>query len=123
MSRQTFPTWFDQPGCVMHNFRITGSEVGSSPGSAGLDGRGQFLCTISQAANVFTVTYLVAMGDVPYIFFQPSAGQANTIVNLLTNTAQGFTFECFEADSHTTPVANPNLDVHIDGYNTTSFVS
>jgi hypothetical protein len=107
----------------MRNFRITGSGVLSSAGSGGLDGRGQNLCTISQSANVFTVTYLAAFGDVPYIFFQPSAGQANTIVNLLTNTAQGFTFECFLADDHTTAVVNPNLDIHIDSYNTTSFVS
>jgi hypothetical protein len=107
----------------MRNFRIIGASVGSVVGSAGLDGRGQNLCTISQAANVFTVVYLAAFGDVPYIFFQPSAGQANTSVNLLTNTAQGFTFECFDSDSHSTPVVNPNLDVHIDSYNTTSFVS
>ena len=123
MSRQTFPPFVYQPGYCLRNFRITGASVGSTPGSAGLDGRGQNLCTISQAANVFTVTYLAAFGDVPYIFFQPSAGQANTSVNLLTNTAQGFTFECFQSDSHTTPVVNPNLDVHIDSYNTTSFVS
>lgn len=123
MSRQTYPVFVDQPGCTMRNFRITGASVGSTPGSAGLDGRGQNLCTISQTGNVFTVTYLAAFGDVPYIFFQPSAGQANTSVELLTNTAQGFTFECFESDSHTTPVVNPNLDVHIDSYNTTSFVS
>jgi hypothetical protein len=123
MSRQTFPVFVDQPGSTIRNFRITGASVLSTPGSGGLDGRGQNLCTISQAANVFTVTYLAAFGDIPYIFFQPSAGQANTSVNLLTNTAQGFTFECFSSDSHTTPVVNPNLDVHIDSYNTTSFVS
>lgn len=123
MSRQTFPVFVDQPGCTMRNFRITGASVGATPGSAGLDGRGQNLCLISQAANVFTVTYLAAFGDIPYIFFQPSAAQANTSVNLLTNTASGFTFECFESDSHTTPIVNPNLDVHIDSYNTTSFVS
>ena len=123
MSRQTFPVFVDQPGCTIRNFRITGASVGASAGSAGLDGRGQNLCTISQSANVFTVTYLAAFGDVPYIFFQPSAGQANTIVKLLTNTAQGFTFECFDSDDHTTAVVNPNLDVHIDSYNTTSFVS
>lgn len=123
MSRQTFPVFVDQPGCTIRNFRMTGASVGSSPGSAGLDGRGKNLCNISQAANVFTVTYLAAFGDIPYIFFQPSAGQANTSVQLLTNTAQGFTFECFQSDSHATPVVNPNLDVHIDSYNTTSFVS
>jgi len=123
MSRQTFPNFYDQPGCTVRNFRITGAGVLSSAGPGGLDGRGQNLCTISQAANVFTVTYLAAFGDVPYIFFQPSAGQANTIVNLLTNTAQGFTFECFKSDDHTTAIVNPNLDIHIDSYNTTSFVS
>ena len=123
MSRQTFPNFYDQPGCIVRNFRITGAGVLSSPGPGGLDGRGKNLCTISQAANVFTVTYIAAFGDIPYIFFQPSAGQANTIVNLLTNTPQGFTFECFDSDDHTTAVVNPNLDVHIDSYNTTSFVS
>lgn len=123
MSRQTFPNFYDQPGCTARNFRIIGSGVQASAGPGGLDGRGQNLCTISQAANVFTVIYKSAFGDVPYIFFQPSAGQANTIVNLITNTAQGFTFECFEADDHTTAIVNPNLDVHIDSYNTTSFVS
>ena len=123
MSKQTYPVFVDQPGCTIRNFRLTGASISSTPGSAGLDGRGQNLCVISQAANVFTVTYLSAFGDVPYIFFQPSAGQANTSVELLTNTAQGFTFECFDSDDHTTPVVNPNLDVVICSYNTTSFVS
>lgn len=123
MSKQTFPVFVDQPGCTIRNFRVTGASVGATAGSAGLDGRGQFLCTISQAANVFTVTYIGAFGDVPYITFQPSAGQANTIVNLLTNTAQGFTYECFDSDDHTTAVVNPNLDVTICSYNTDSFVS
>lgn len=123
MSRQTFPVFVDQPGCTIRNMRITGASVGATPGSAGLDGRGKNLCVISQAANVFTVTYLAAFGDVPYITFQPSAGQANTSVQLITNTAQGFSFECFKSDDHTTAIVNPNLDVHIDSYNTTSFVS
>jgi hypothetical protein len=107
----------------MRNFRITGASVGATPGAAGLDGRGKNLCQISQAANVFTVTYLAAFGDVPYISFQPSAGQQNTLVQLITNTAPGFTFECFESDDNTAAIVNPNLDVHIDSYNTTSFVS
>lgn len=123
MSRQTFPNFCDQPGLTIRNFRIVGASVAGTPGFAGLDGRGQNLCKISQTGNVFTVTYLAAFGDVPYIFFQPSAGQANTIVQLITNTAQGFSFECFESDDNTAPIVNPNLDVHIDSYNTTSFVS
>jgi hypothetical protein len=123
MSKQTFPVFVDQPGCTIRNFRITGASVGATPGSSGLDGRGQFLCTISQAANVFTVTYIAAFGDVPYITFQPSAGQANTLVQLITNTAQGFTFECFESDDNSTAIVNPDLDVTICSYNTTSYVS
>ena len=123
MSGQTFPLFCDQPGMTLRNFRITGASVGSTPGETGLDGRGQFLCKISQTANVFTVTYLAAFGDVPYINFQPSAGQANTLVQLITNTAQGFSFECFESDDNTAAVENPNLDVTICSYNTTSFVS
>lgn len=123
MSRQTFPNFYDQPGCTVRNFRITGSGVQSSPGPGGLDGRGQNLCTISQSANVFTVTYIAAFGDVPYIFFQPSTGQDNTLVQLISNTAQGFSFKCFESDDNTAAIVNPNLDVHIDSYNTTSFVS
>lgn len=123
MSRQTFPVFVDQPGCTIRNFRITGASVGSSAGSAGLDGRGKNLCTISQTANVFTVTYLAAFADVPYITFQPSAGQNNTLVQLVTNTAQGFSFECFESDDNTAAIVNPNLDVTICSYNTTSYVS
>jgi hypothetical protein len=124
MSRQTFPNWCDQPGLTIRNFRITGAGVSTSaPETTGLDGRGQFLCTISQAANVFTINWVPSFGDVPYVFFQPSAGQSNTSVNIVSSTESQLVFECFESDSHTTPVANPNLDVVVFSYNTTSFVS
>ena len=121
--QQQFPTWMSQPGSCLFTFNVDGSSVGGTPGQAGLDGRGQFLCEISQSANVFTVTWNSAFGDVPYIFPFPAAGQSNTIVDLLTNTAQGFTYECFLSDDHTTAVVNPDVQFLIVGYNTTSYVS
>lgn len=123
MSRQTFPTFFDQPNCVMHNFAIDGSAVGALPGSAGLDGRGKFLCTISKSANVVTIDWLVAFGDVPYVFFQPAAGQTNTNVEIITNTENQLVYQTVESDSNATPVNDADLMVHVDGYSTTSFVS
>jgi hypothetical protein len=123
MSRQTFPVFVDQPGCIMRNFRIIGASVGSTPGVAGLDGRGKFLCTISQTGNVFTINWTSAFGDVPYVFFQPSAGQSNTSVDITSSTANQLVFECFLSDAHATPVVNPNLDVLVCSYNTDSFVS
>lgn len=123
MSRQTFPTFFDQPGCIMRNFAIDGSAVGATAGSAGLDGRGKFLCEISKAANVVTVDWLVAFGDVPYVFFQPAAGQTNTIVEIVTNTATQLVYRTVESDDNTAAVNDADLYVHVDGYNTTSYVS
>ena len=123
MSRQTFPLFCDQPGLTIRNFRITGSDVGSTPGTVGLDGRGANLCTISQSANVFTVNWTAAFGDVPYINFQPSAGQVNTLVQIVSSTPQQLVFECLESDDNTTAIVNPDLDVTVFSYNTTSFVS
>lgn len=120
--QQQFPTWMSQPGSCLFTFNVTGADVGSSPGSAGLDGRGQFLCEISQAANVFTVTWNSAFGDVPYIFPFPAAGQTNSVVNILTNTATGFTFNVQTADSSGTLMVNPDVQFLIAGYNTTSYV-
>lgn len=123
MSRQTFPVWCDQPGLTIRNFRITGANVGATASTAGLDGRGKQLCTISQAGNVFTINWTAAFGDIPYVVFQPSAGQVNTHVNITTSTAQQLVFTCALSDSSITAVVNPNLDVVVCSYNTTSFVS
>lgn len=124
MSRQTFPTFVDQPGSVLHNFRIIGANVSAvAPGTAGLDGRGQFLCTISKAANVVTINWVPAFGDVPYVFIQPSAGQNDTLVQLVTSTSGQLVFNTVSADANATPVNNANLDVLVCSYNTTSFVS
>lgn len=123
MSGQTFPVFVDQPGCTMRNFRVTGADVTSSPGSAGLDGRGQFLCEISSPDNiVFTVKWLQAFGDVPYVFFMPSAGQADTFIEIVSSTNQQLVFQVFTMSTYMA-LAGANVDVHVDSYNTTSFVS
>ena len=123
MSRQTFPVWVDQPGLTIHNFAIDGSAVGPSQGTAGLDGRGQFLCNISKAANVVTINWQVAFGDVPYVFFQPAIGQNNTLVEIVSSTANQLVFQTVQASDGSTPVNDADLYVHVDGYDTTSFVS
>ena len=122
MSRQTFPTFFDQPGCTMHNFAVDGSAVGATAGTAGLDGRGQFLCNISKSANVVTVAWQVSFGDVPYVFIQPAAGQADTLVEIVTNTASQLVYQTFTASTNA-PLNDADLYVHVDGYNTTNYVS
>lgn len=123
MSRQTFPVWVDQPGLTMHNFAIDGSAVGASQGTDGLDGRGKFLCEISKASNVVTINWQVAFGDIPYVFFQTGVGQNNTLVEIVTNTPQQLVFQTVQSADGTTPVNDADLYVHVDGYDTTSFVS
>lgn len=123
MSRQTFPVFVDQPGCTLRNFSIDGSAVGASAGTAGLDGRGKFLCTISKAANVVTVNWVPAFGDRPYVFFQPAPGQNNTLVQIVSSTASQMVFNTVAADVNATPVNNADLDVLVCSYDTTSYVS
>lgn len=122
MSRQTFPVFVDQPGCTIRNFAVDGSAVGATPGTAGLDGRGKFLCEISKSANVVTVDWQVAFGDIPYVFFQPGPGQSDTLVEIVTNTASQLVYQTLTASTHS-PLNDADLYVHVDGYNTNSYVS
>lgn len=122
MSKQTFPVFVDQPGCTMRNFSIDGSAVGASAGTAGLDGRGKFLCTISKAANVVTVNWVPSFAEAPYVFFQPNVGQLDTIVEIVSSSASQLVFRTVKA-SDNTAVNDADLLVHVDSYNTTSFVS
>lgn len=123
MSRQTFPVFVDQPGCTIRNFSIDGSAVGASAGTDGLDGRGKFLCTISKAANVVTVNWVPSFGDVPYVFFQPAAGQINTLVEIVSSTATQLVYRTVESDSNASGVNDADLDVVVCSYNTNSYVS
>ncbi len=122
MSRQTFPNFCDQPGLTIRNFAIDGSAVGASSGTAGLDGRGKFLCNISKLANVVTVNWQVAFGDIPYVFLQTAAGQTNTLVEIVSNTASQLVYQTINATTNA-PLNDADLYVHVDGYNTDSYVS
>lgn len=119
---QTFPNFTNQPGLTICNFRINGTNVGASAGTAGLDGRGKFLCTISKSANQVTINWNNAWGDIPYVFFQGSAGQTDWIVEEVTSTASQLVFNTKVASTNA-PLNNANLDVVVFGYNTTSFMS
>lgn len=122
MSRQTFPVFVDQPGCTMRNFSIDGSAVGATAGTAGLDGRGKFLCTISKLLNVVTINWVPSFGDVPYVFFQPAPGQNDTIVEIVSATASQLVFQTVKATDNS-GVNDADLWVHVDSYDTISFVS
>lgn len=122
MSRQTFPVFVDQPGCIIRNFSIDGSAVGASAGTAGLDGRGKFLCTISKSTNVVTVNWVPAFGDRPYVFFQAAPGQNDTIVEIITSTASQLVFQTVKATDNS-GVNDADLDVVVFSYNTDNFVS
>lgn len=125
MSKQTFPVFVDQPGCTIRNFSVDGSAVGTTDGTAGLDGRGQFLCTISKNAspgNVFTVNWNPSFGDVPYVTFQQGVGQTDTIVELVSSTASQLVYRTVLAS--TNAAANDaKMIVTVNSYNTTSYVS
>lgn len=123
MSRQTFPIFVDQPGLIVRNFSIDGSAVGATAGTAGLDGRGQFLCTISKSSNVVTVNWVPSFGDRPYVFFQPAPGQNNTLVQIVTSTSSQLVFNTVAADVNGTPVNDADLDVLVCSYNTNNYVS
>jgi hypothetical protein len=123
MSRQTFPVFVDQPGCTIRNFSIDGSAVGATAGTAGLDGRGQFLCTISKSSNVVTINWVPAFGDKPYVHFQPAAGQNNTLVETVSSTASQLVYQTVESDDNTAGVNDADLDVTVFSYNTTNYVS
>lgn len=122
MSRQSFPVFVDQPGCTVRNFSIDGSAVGATAATTGLDGRGKFLCTISKLNNVVTINWVPSFGDVPYVFFQPAAGQVDTIVEIVTSTASQLVIQTVKATDNSA-VNNADLLVHVDSYNTDNFVS
>lgn len=122
MSRQTFPTFVDQPGCIFRNFSIDGSAVGASAGTAGLDGRGKFLCTISKSSNTVTINWVPSFGDRPYVFFQPADGQNDTIVQIVSSTASQMVFTTVKATDGSA-VNDADLDVLVCSYNTDNFVS
>jgi hypothetical protein len=118
---QTFPLFCNQPGLLLANFTITGASVGATQGSAGLDGRGQMLCTIALSGNTYTVDFISAFGDVPYVSVFPLTSDA--YADSLVPTKTGFTFNSTTRDANGTPINTANFQVFVFGYNTTSFFS
>ena len=121
MSRETFPVFVDQPGCTIRNFLITGANVSAvSSLTTGLDGRGQFLCTIMKAANVVTITWVPAFGDVPYVMLQPATAAAVVVVTSSTATTLVYT-----TTTSNTGAGLNDVDVYVTvcSYNTLSYVS
>ena len=103
----------DQPGCTIRNFSIDGSAVGATAGTAGLDGRGKFLCTISKLLNVVTINWVPSFGDVPYVFFQAAPGQNDTIVEIVSATEKQLVIQTVKATDNSA-VNDADLWVHVD---------
>ena len=122
MSTQRFPVMFGQPGASLEVMRIDGSAVGATAGSAGLDGRGKFLCTISKSSNTVTINWLQSYAEAPYVFFQEDAGQTDTIVQITSSTASTLVITTVKA-SDNSPVTDADLMVFVVPFNTTSYVS
>jgi len=120
MSRETFPVFVDQPGCTIRNFAITGATVSAaSSTTAGLDGRGQFLCTIFKAANVVTITWVPAFGDAPYVTLQPATAAAVAVITTRTATTLVYTTTTSNTGAGLNDV---DMVVTVCSYNTLSYV-
>jgi hypothetical protein len=119
---QTFPIFVTQPGLTIATFAIDGSAVGATAGTAGLDGRGKFLCTISKSTNTVTITWNQAWGDVPYVQILKNTGQADCTADITTKTASSLVFNTVK-ETDGTGVNDADLQVVVWGYNTNNYVS
>lgn len=122
MSTQRFPMFSGQPKCVVETFRIDGSEVGATSGSAGLDARGQQLCTVKKLNNVVTIDWLRGYADVPYVLGLQGAGQTDTLVEIVTETANQLVIQTVKATDNSA-VNDADLVFHLNGYESTLVMS
>jgi hypothetical protein len=122
MSIQRFPLFSGQPMCVIETFRIDGSAVGATSGSAGLDDRGKFLCQVKKLNNVVTIDWLRSYADAPYVFALQSAGQTDTLAEIVSETASQLVLRTVKA-SDNTAVNDADLVLVLVGYQTTMVVS
>ena len=122
-TNSSFPIFGDQGGGILHVFKITGSLVGATFGSAGLDGRGQMLAQIKALVNVQTVQFLHSMADA-YVFLQPltANGSATLVPTTSGNRVTGFTLTGLERDDDTAPLSNLDWYVFVYEYTTTQYV-
>lgn len=126
MSQNSFPVFFDQGASLLHCFSVDGSAVSSSGQStAGLDGRGSVLATISKSLAVQTVVFNQAMINC-YIFLQPITANAACTLAKTTNASgyvTGFTMTGQTRDAHGTPLNDIDWDIYIVEFKTTQYVS
>lgn len=122
MSRQTFPTWVDQPGSCFSVFQVTGADVSTgAQSSAGLDGRGQQFCTIARSGANYTVEFLVSYAEPPYVYFM--VDDDNVAVTNLDRFDSFMTFSLAERDDNTAPVDTAVFTVLVLHFDRTNFVS
>lgn len=120
MAEQGYPPFSGQPGARLYAFSIDGSAVGSSAGSAGLDGRGQAIADIADAGGAtMTVTFKRSFEEAPYVFVQ--AKTANGAANVSV-TADALTLVGVERDDNTAGLADQDFDVFIYSHDTTQFI-
>lgn len=124
MSDTGYPVFYAQPGAKVDAFRITGTDVGATQGSAGLDGRGQSFCTIAKTTNVQTLVFKRSLPDNPYVILTAlSANCAGTVAFTTSGTnTTGMTITGVRRDDNTTPVNNIDWQVVVHSFSTTSFV-
>ena len=122
-TQSSFPTFFDQGGSILHTFKITGASVGATFGTAGLDGRGQMLAEIKDAANVQTVQFLNTMIDA-YVFVQPLTANGAATLALTTSSGlvTGFTLTGLERDDNTAALSDQDWFVYVVEFRTTQYV-
>ncbi len=122
-TQSSFPNFCSQGGGMLHTFKITGSQVGTVQGSAGLDGRGQMLATIADASNVQTIEFKNTMVDA-YIWAQPlTANGAGTLTPTLDgDRVTGFTLTGLERDDNGTILADQDWFIFVFEYTTKQYV-
>lgn len=122
-TQSSFPIFVSQGGGMLHTFKITGSQVGSVQGSAGLDGRGQMLATIADSTNTQTIEFKNTMVDA-YIWAQPlTANGGGTLTPTLDgDRVTGFTLVGLERDDNTTPLSDQDWFIFVFEYTTKQYV-
>lgn len=102
MTIQRFPIWSSVPDQFIQTFQVTGASVGASAGSAGLDTRGKFVCTISKSTNTVTINFLQGFAVAPKVMFTMLTD--NCAVNISTLSTTQLIFTTVERDDNTSGV-------------------
>ncbi len=102
MTRQAFPIWSSAPEQKIQTFQVTGASVGATPGSAGLDTRGKFICNISKSTNTVTITFLETFAVAPKVLFTMLT--PNCAADISSLTASQLVFTTVERDDDTAGV-------------------